>query len=375
LSVDDTEGSEISVVFTVLPPVYIQPQITGITVLDVTADTSLTAQNGADYEESEFNFRVGVTGSYTDVQYTLTTNSADSSAATYVQSTFTTVPGAAPEFWVFGVSGSNPNGEPIPVGEYVLTVKAVAPEGATNSAGNAIIDADFQVTFNIIPVDVSFAVQEFRIFNSTGNNDLGALEEGQILTLSSVEDFRTFVAVVDSTGETQSVRLQLSGPVSRTTTENDAPYSLFGDSGGNYDGSNLTVGSYTLTATPYNEPEASGNSGNPLTINFTVQQPAVEVGPPITNIFLVNLSSGRTDVRVLGNNDTINKDVVTYSWNLRAQTENEETVTLSACSGASLRENMRQKWSFSAFFLRTPPKGKSVHNFFDEVYYYPSTPR
>ena len=68
-----------------------------------------------------------------------------------------------------------------------------------------------------------------------------------------------------------SVVLELSGPMSYSATENFAPFTLFGDSCGNFSGKILPEGDYTLTATPYSESHERGKAGVPLTIHFTIE--------------------------------------------------------------------------------------------------------
>ena len=68
-----------------------------------------------------------------------------------------------------------------------------------------------------------------------------------------------------------SVVMELSGPFSYSATENFAPFTLFGDSGGNFAGKVLPEGDYTLTATPYSESHERGKAGVPLTIHFKIE--------------------------------------------------------------------------------------------------------
>ncbi|HET6795917.1 MAG TPA: hypothetical protein VFH40_02060 [Gemmatimonadales bacterium] len=54
-------------------------------------------------------------------------------------------------------------------------------------------------------------------------------------------------------------------------TETIAPYALAGDDTGDYRPWTPTVGSHTMTATPYTGSGATGPKGTPLTVAFTVQ--------------------------------------------------------------------------------------------------------
>ncbi|MDM9632816.1 T9SS type A sorting domain-containing protein, partial [Robiginitalea aurantiaca] len=68
-----------------------------------------------------------------------------------------------------------------------------------------------------------------------------------------------------------SVRMVLSGPVSRTQLEGRAPYSLFGDLPGiDYSGVPFPQGTYTLTATAYDGEYGAGNIIGATSIQFSI---------------------------------------------------------------------------------------------------------
>jgi hypothetical protein len=67
-----------------------------------------------------------------------------------------------------------------------------------------------------------------------------------------------------------SVRFDLDGATGYTI-ENAAPFALAGDSTGNYNPWTPSLGSHTLTVTPFAASGASGTPGSALTLNFIVQ--------------------------------------------------------------------------------------------------------
>ncbi|MEQ8674971.1 MAG: PKD domain-containing protein [Aggregatilineales bacterium] len=75
-----------------------------------------------------------------------------------------------------------------------------------------------------------------------------------------------------------SVRLNLTGALTRVQTESGAPYALFSDNGGNYANWAPVAGTYTLTATPYSGTNAGGMMGIPRTISFTIEAPSLACG-------------------------------------------------------------------------------------------------
>jgi len=71
--------------------------------------------------------------------------------------------------------------------------------------------------------------------------------------------------------------------------ENVAPYALAGDTSGNYNAWTPTLGSHTVTATPFSGSAASGTAGTALTINFTViDQAGDTIAPTAPSNLLAN---------------------------------------------------------------------------------------
>jgi hypothetical protein len=71
-----------------------------------------------------------------------------------------------------------------------------------------------------------------------------------------------------STEPVGSVEFMLD--VNYRRVENTPPYALAGDMYGNYNPWIPTVGTHTLTATPYSLSDATGVPSTPLTVTFTV---------------------------------------------------------------------------------------------------------
>jgi len=75
---------------------------------------------------------------------------------------------------------------------------------------------------------------------------------------------------VDTKGTVGSVSIQLTGPSNVSRTENFYPYSLFGDTDGDFAGGSLNSGDYSLTATAYSGANGSGSNLGSATITFSV---------------------------------------------------------------------------------------------------------
>ena len=125
----------------------------------------------------------------------------------------------------------------------------------------------------------------FVLVDATAHADVGAVEDGARLTEidpAKVYGFRAEVAADDGTtpdDDVESVTFVLSGSAlekDEEQTESWAPYSLYGDSGGNEHGAALADGTYTLTATAWSEDGGEGDALETLSVAFTVGEAAPE---------------------------------------------------------------------------------------------------
>lgn len=94
----------------------------------------------------------------------------------------------------------------------------------------------------------------------------------QMGCLETVDVGNYSFSAVTRAGTIESVYLELEGPVSQTRTENEIPWSLYGDEpAGNFAGGSLPEGTYTLKGTPYAGNGATGKSGPTFTLIFNVE--------------------------------------------------------------------------------------------------------
>jgi hypothetical protein len=112
-------------------------------------------------------------------------------------------------------------------------------------------------------------VVSFTLVNANTGQDIRTLTNGSTISLATTGR-NVNIRANTNPATVGSVKMVLSGTQSRTQTENSAPYSLFGDSGGVYTSWTPATGSYTLKGTPYSSTNGSGFVGTSLTISFTV---------------------------------------------------------------------------------------------------------
>ncbi len=160
---------------------------------------------------------------------------------------------------VFGDINGNYNGKTFPEGAYSIWV------GVDSSPDGHYWDTR---EINFIIGKVEHKIAGFYQIDSDNDYIGNPVENGAMLDYS--DNPMSFEAR-PGTYKIGSVVLELHGPVSYSATENVEPFTLFGDSEGEFNGQSLPEGNYTLTATPYNETHEKGKEGIPLTINFTVE--------------------------------------------------------------------------------------------------------
>ncbi|HUE82956.1 MAG TPA: hypothetical protein VMM84_12655 [Pyrinomonadaceae bacterium] len=114
----------------------------------------------------------------------------------------------------------------------------------------------------------------FSLVTAPQGTPLLNITNGMTINLSSLPTRSLSINVIPST-PVGSVKIVFNGQV---RTENVAPYSLAGDTDGNYTAANLGVGSHSLTVTPYSGFDLTGSAGASQTLNFTIVD---AVRPPV----------------------------------------------------------------------------------------------
>ena len=112
-------------------------------------------------------------------------------------------------------------------------------------------------------------VTGFTFINADTDADISPLENGATINLATLPTRNLNVRANTSPATVGSVRVGYDGNATYRTG-NAAPYALAGDTSGNYDPWRPTVGSHSLSATPYALSNAGGVAGASKTIAFTV---------------------------------------------------------------------------------------------------------
>lgn len=102
-----------------------------------------------------------------------------------------------------------------------------------------------------VPAPASFGVNGFILVDSDRNKDLPGALSCKPACVGQASKFN-IRATTFGGNQIKGVSLSMNGPVHKARTEEMAPYALFGDRNGNYNGTAFPSGTYTVTAFAFN---------------------------------------------------------------------------------------------------------------------------
>lgn len=151
-------------------------------------------------------------------------------------------------------------------GSHVLSARA------RDVAGNVSTASPITVTIGSTSPPPAAGVTSVALVNADTDQPVAAFDplvEGAVIQLSALPTRNLNIVARTSGGGIASVAFVLNGTTVRV--ENVAPYTIGGDSGGDYWPWALPTGSHTLTVTPYSGSNATGTAGPAFTVRFSVQ--------------------------------------------------------------------------------------------------------
>jgi hypothetical protein len=122
------------------------------------------------------------------------------------------------------------------------------------------------------------AIDRFTLITAPNGIPVMNITDGMTIDVGLLASTALSIEVVPSPAVVGSVGLVHNGQI---RAENIVPYTLGGDEDGIHNSANLTIGSHTLTATPFSGPNLSGNAGTPKTIAFTVVNNSIQTPTPL----------------------------------------------------------------------------------------------
>lgn len=205
-------------------------------------------------------------------------------------------------FALFGDNNGNYNGVQLPQGNYhLMAVSTFQWESQLNT---------IEINFTL-GTDTN-AVIRFSLLNAQFNSDTSEftreydIRHGQLFDANShpfavgINPSEVSIRAHTNSFLTGSIVFSLSGPLTITRTENQEPYTLFGDSNGIFEGVVFPNGTYILTATPYRGKNGKGTQGIPGIVQFTIEDlPEISLQE-----FIAVVDTDIVDTRTVAKNST-----------------------------------------------------------------------
>ena len=157
------------------------------------------------------------------------------------------------------------------LGTHTLRAVPTAKSNGTGAPGTAL---EISITvINAVPPPPVPAVTQLVLVNAATQKDIRALQSGDTIELST-------------DGTALNVRAEISGAVASVkfdwdataATDNNAPFTLAGESSGLYASWTPAIGTHTLRATPYSATNAGGVAGPAIEVALTVKNTPPTVG-------------------------------------------------------------------------------------------------
>lgn len=159
------------------------------------------------------------------------------------------------------------------------------------------------------------SITGLALVDADADADLFNVTNGMQINAATVQGKLLNIRANTNPSTVGSVSLNISGPVNNTRTESVAPYALFGDSNGNYEGVQFPLGTYTVTATPYSTANLGGTAGQPLTVQFSIVAGGSNQSPKA--VAAANRLNGNAPLTVnfTGSGSTDDNGITGYLWN------------------------------------------------------------
>ncbi len=137
-------------------------------------------------------------------------------------------------------------------------------DGFTYQANDAALSSQVAA----VNIQVGAATMRAMLVNSTSNTQFAPISNGQQIAVSQLGFTEFSIEALQVPQGTNSVRLSLTGPINQTQAESVAPYALFGDNKGDFDGAAIVNGDYTLVMEAFSATAGGGALLETVSINF-----------------------------------------------------------------------------------------------------------
>jgi hypothetical protein len=118
-------------------------------------------------------------------------------------------------------------------------------------------------------ISIAGSTSYMSLIDSRTDNVIQQLRDFDYQTIKSTSTSLNIQATFNEFTPVKSVHMKFDNP-RRDFCEQREPYSVFGDTKGNYKNATIQLGNHSVTATPYTQSNCTGRSGTALSTNFSV---------------------------------------------------------------------------------------------------------
>ncbi len=164
-------------------------------------------------------------------------------------------------------------------GQFTARAAGQVTVTATSMSNGSVSDQCVITILDTLTVSKQ-SIARLILVDADSDLDITPLQDGDILNFFYLPSSNLNVRAETNPAIVGSVGFEYDGN-GNFATENGAPYALAGDAQGNYKPWTPTLGTHTLTVTPYTASARGGEAGISTTINFTVIDQDTTVAPPV----------------------------------------------------------------------------------------------
>ena len=233
------------------------------------------------------------------------------------------------EYFFFGTSAAAPHAAGVAALMQEASGGSLSPDANRDTLQTTAVEMetpgfDFNTGYGLIDAEKAVravtrvGVRYFVLVDTDSQRDVREVSEGDELNLSYLPSRNLSIRAQTNPRIVGSVGFNFNGS---EVTRNTAPYALAGETNGFFYtpltpplSADVSRGAYRLSATPYGQPDRSGEAGQALTVNFRVTENTVFY------FDLINVETGAS-LGTIRNGDVINLATLgTNRLNIKAAT-------------------------------------------------------
>ncbi|MCR9014611.1 LamG-like jellyroll fold domain-containing protein [Aquiflexum gelatinilyticum] len=244
------------------------------------------------------------------------------------------------------VLGGITNSMLLPYSSHTLRIEYIGEKD--NPEANLLIKYDMGLELEIPIINSLLKVDGFTLINNENNVDLVELADGSQVQLGQINGLELNLKAISNPTSVGSVFLSLTGPVTLSRFDDEAPYSLLGD-----EGISLPLGDYSIVATPYTGAGGTGIAGKPLSIQFSIVDDVIP-NIPVTGISIsptnpsIEVGGTLQLVSTISPTNATNQNIIWISSNENVATVNSTGLVIGISVGDAIISAMSEDGDYTS---------------------------